>query len=186
MLYHQYSNWNSNRKAYQEARSRLEMPEGSSTHQGHKHPMSHEHILSTIYHHRIGRYSRSVTQAKICPRFSMCMTDKPDDTADTIITPSFAILASTTGTLYLSKLPAVLARMAWIGVSKLKFQWTKTSKAPTQDTLMLYLPILWYHNHCYGKRQKLIQQTPLQAINDNSLQDEEISKKQLKHKIKNL
>jgi hypothetical protein len=59
------------------------------------------------------------------------MTDKPDDTADTNITPSFAILASTTGTLYLSKLPAVLARMAWIGVSKkLKFQWTKTSKPP--------------------------------------------------------
>ena len=36
-------------------------------------------------------------------------------------TPSFAILASTTGTLYLSKTPVVLARMAWIGVSKLKF-----------------------------------------------------------------
>jgi hypothetical protein len=68
----------------------------------------------------------------------MRMTDKPDDTADTNTTPSFAILASTTGTVYLSKLPAVLARMAWIGVSKLKFQWTKTSKAPTQDTLMLY------------------------------------------------
>jgi ribosomal protein S12 methylthiotransferase accessory factor YcaO len=125
-----------------EARSRLEMPERSSTHQGHKRPMSREHILSTIYHHRIGRYSRSVTQEKICPRFSMRMTDKRDDTADTNITPSFAILASTTGTLYLSKIPAVLATMAWIGVSKLKFQWTKTSKAPTQETLMLYLLIL--------------------------------------------
>jgi hypothetical protein len=100
-----------------EARIRLEMPEGSSIHQGHKRPMSREHLLSTIYHHRIGRYSRSVTQAKICPRFSMRMTDKPDDAADTNITPSFAILASTTGTLYLSKFPAVLARMAWIGVS---------------------------------------------------------------------
>ena len=53
-----------------EARSRLEMPEGSSTHQGHKRPMSHEHLLSTIYHHRIGRYSRSVTRAKLCLRFS--------------------------------------------------------------------------------------------------------------------
>ena len=41
-----------------EAKSGLEMPEGSSTHQGHKRPMSREHILSTIYHHRIGRYSR--------------------------------------------------------------------------------------------------------------------------------
>lgn len=67
------------------------MPEGSSTHQGHKRPMSHEHLLSTIY-----------------------------------------------------------------------------------------------HDHCYGKRQKLLQQTPLQEINSNSCQDEEISKKQLKHKIKNL
>ena len=28
-----------------EARSRLEMPEGSSTHQGHKRPMSREHLL---------------------------------------------------------------------------------------------------------------------------------------------
>jgi hypothetical protein len=144
MLYHQYSNWNSNRKVYQK---RLEAdwelkPEGSSTHQGHKRPMSREHLLSTIYHHRIGRYSRSVTRAKICLRFSIHMTDKPDETADTNITPSFAILASTTGALYLSKLPAVLARMAWIGLSKLKFQWTKTSKAPTQDTLLLYLPIL--------------------------------------------
>ncbi|CAB4022717.1 DNA transposase THAP9-like [Paramuricea clavata] len=74
-----------------EARSRLEMPEGSSTHQGHKRPISCEHLLSTIY-----------------------------------------------------------------------------------------------HDHCYGKRQKLIQQTPLQEIHGNSCQDEEISKKQLKHKIKNL
>ena len=69
------------------------MPEGSSTHQGHKRPMSREHLLSTTYHHRIGRYSRSVTQAKICPRFSLRMSDKPDGTADANITPSFAIRA---------------------------------------------------------------------------------------------
>jgi hypothetical protein len=36
-----------------ETKSRLEMPEGSSTRQGHKRPMSREHLLSTTYHHRI-------------------------------------------------------------------------------------------------------------------------------------
>ena len=41
--------------------------------------------------HRIGRYSRSVTQASICPRFYKQFVI------------NHAILASTTGTLYLPK-----------------------------------------------------------------------------------
>jgi hypothetical protein len=48
-------------------------------------------IFNASYNHRIGRYSRSVTQASICPRFYKQFFI------------NHAILASTTGTLYLPK-----------------------------------------------------------------------------------
>jgi hypothetical protein len=90
----------------------------------------------------------------------------------------YTILPSSTGPCRLKIYDAISIQ---IGIQNSKFKLEfKTSKAPTQDTLLLYLPIVWYLNYCYGKRQKLIQQTPLQAIDDNSRQDEEISKKTIK------
>jgi hypothetical protein len=53
--------------------------------------MQHSSSFEQAFKHRIGRYSRSVTQASICPRFYKQLVINR------------AILASTTGTLYLPK-----------------------------------------------------------------------------------
>ena len=53
--------------------------------------LEHQEAATSQPGHRIGRYSRSVTQASICPRFYKQFVI------------NHAILASTTGTLYLPK-----------------------------------------------------------------------------------
>jgi hypothetical protein len=78
------------------------------------------------FRHRIGRYSRSVTQASICPRSYKQFV------------VNLAILASTTGTLYLPK-PDKNFRLYYPG-----WRGRKTIKEPTQVTLLLYFPILCF------------------------------------------
>jgi hypothetical protein len=68
--------------------------------------------LRCSWEHRIRRYSRSVTQASICPRFYKRFVI------------NHAILASTTGTLYLPKPDKNSGCTSQDGVSELKFSWT--------------------------------------------------------------